>query len=130
MHTHSGGAEGHETHGGSRGLGWELLDSIMLACFVVLAAILGEQLYRSWRAHRVRYDLTPEGRAAAVGDVHPHSGVRIDTSYLGPTGDGDADLAAAVVSDPSAVPGPSHSPGSKAADSAGAARSSDAGDPS
>lgn len=39
----------------------------MLGCFVVLCGLLAEILYRDWKARRVRYDLTPEGRAAATG---------------------------------------------------------------
>lgn len=39
----------------------------MLGCAVVIASLLAEQLLKLWRARReqVRYDLTPEGRAAA-----------------------------------------------------------------
>lgn len=66
MHTHGDGHT-HEPHGGARGFGWELLDSIMLGCFVVIAGLLAEHAYKAWRLHRanrVRYDLTPAGRAA------------------------------------------------------------------
>jgi hypothetical protein len=37
----------------------------MLGCFVVVAGLLAELLYRRWRASRagVRYDLTPKGLA-------------------------------------------------------------------
>jgi len=64
----SHGDDGHHSHGGSGGLGWDLLDSIMLGCFVVVASIGAELLYRTWRASRagVRYDLTPAGLAATT----------------------------------------------------------------
>jgi len=66
VHTH--GEPGHEHHGGGHGLVWELLDSIMLACFVVVCGLLAEIAYRQWRARRdgVRYDLTPSGLAATT----------------------------------------------------------------
>lgn len=65
MHTH-GAEEGHDHHGGGRGLTWELLDSIILGCFMLVCGLLAEMAYRSWRARRsgVRYDLTPAGHAA------------------------------------------------------------------
>jgi hypothetical protein len=70
-HTHGGDEEGHDHHGGGRGLAWELLDSIMFGCFLVVAGLLGEQLYKSWRASRVRYDLTPAGLAATDTPTGP-----------------------------------------------------------
>lgn len=70
MHTHGDGQH-HEPHGGARGgLVWELLDSIMLGAFVIVCGLLAEVLLRAWRERqaRIRYDLTPAGRA--VTDPH------------------------------------------------------------
>jgi galactose mutarotase-like enzyme len=69
---HGGHTHGPEHHGGARGLGWEVLDSIMAACFAVVLYLLAEQLWRAYK-HRaeVRYDLTPEGRAAAEAQKGP-----------------------------------------------------------
>lgn len=68
-HTHGGHSHDSQRHGGAGGLGWELLDSIMLGCAVVVATLLAEMLFQVWRERRtagVRYDLTPEGAAAAT----------------------------------------------------------------
>lgn len=75
MSTAHGGAEGHHSHGGSGGLGWNLLDSIMLAASIALACLLVELLIQA-RRERVRYNLTPQGQAAASrpGDPYPASG--------------------------------------------------------
>ena len=65
-HTHGETGPGRESHGGTHGLGWELLDSIMLGCFMLTAGLLAELAYKRWRASRlegVRFDLTPAGRA-------------------------------------------------------------------
>ena len=66
-HTHTDG-QPHEHHGGTRGgLVFDLLDAIMLACLVVVLALLAELAIKTWRARResVRYNLTPHGMAAA-----------------------------------------------------------------
>lgn len=80
MHTHGDTDPGHDSHGGSRGLGWELIDSIVLGCFVVICGLLAEIAYRHWRARRtgVRFDLTPKGHAAA----ERHSGPLVDREAL------------------------------------------------
>lgn len=72
-HTHGDDTPEHSHGGSARGVGWELLDSIMLACFVVVAAILAELLYKAWVAHQagVRYDLTQQGRAATEAPAAP-----------------------------------------------------------
>ena len=64
-HEHGGTTHDHERHGGARGLGWDLLDSVMLGCAVVIGWLLAEQLWRARRARRegVRFDLTDKGRA-------------------------------------------------------------------
>jgi hypothetical protein len=89
-HTHGGDEHGHDHHGGGRGLAWELLDSIMLGCFVIVAWLLAEQAYRWWRARTqgVRYDLTPAGRAVTEpvgtepGCSHPEC--KLDHPHAGP----------------------------------------------
>lgn len=70
---HGGHTHGPEHHGGARGLGWEVLDSIMAACFAIAMYLLGEQLWAAYkdRRDRVRYDLTEEGRAAAEASKGP-----------------------------------------------------------
>lgn len=68
-HTHGDSDPGHDRHGGDHGLGWELLDSIMLGCAMLTAGLLAEMLYKRWRAARVRYDLTPAGLAV----TNPHT---------------------------------------------------------
>jgi hypothetical protein len=46
----------------------------MLGCAAIVACILAELLYKQWQASRVRYDLTPEGRAAAEAPKPPAAG--------------------------------------------------------
>lgn len=43
----------------------------MLGCAAIVACILAELLYKQWQASRVRYDLTPEGRAATEAPSVP-----------------------------------------------------------
>lgn len=72
MHAHGDG-QPHEHHGGARGgLVFDLLDALMLGAFVVCCGLLAEIAWKSWRAHRVRYDLTEKGRAAT--DPQPDKG--------------------------------------------------------
>lgn len=72
MHAHGDG-QPHEHHGGARaGLVFDLLDSIMLGAFVVCCGLLAEIAWKAWRARTVRYDLTPQGRAAT--DPQPDQG--------------------------------------------------------
>lgn len=78
-HTHGENSGGHESHGGTHGLGWSLLDSLMLFCAMFTIGLLVEMGLRQWRARRlgVRYDLTPAGRAATdqpVDDDAPTAG--------------------------------------------------------
>lgn len=72
MHTHGDRAAPDHSHGGSgRGLGWELLDTIVATAAIAIVCILSEILFRAWQERRaqVRYDLTPEGAAATRPDV-------------------------------------------------------------
>ena len=85
-----GDGQGHHSHGGSGGLGWNLLDTVVAAATTVLAGLLAEMLWRSWRVRQqgVRFNLTPQGRAATDAAVmtepgcthplckleHPHAG--------------------------------------------------------
>lgn len=64
-HTHGDGTPEHSHGGSARGLGWELIDTIVLCCAVVASAILAELLYKAWRDRQAaaRYDLTEQGRA-------------------------------------------------------------------
>lgn len=86
-HTH-GGPDDHQPHGGAGGLGWDLLDSIMLGCFVVTSAMLAELAVKHWRARRVRYNLTPAGLAVTEpamtepGCSHPEC--KLDHPHAGP----------------------------------------------
>ena len=68
-HTHGDAGPEHSHGGSAQGIGWDLLDSIVLGCAVVIAGILTELLYKSWRDGRVRYDLTPQGRAFTERDL-------------------------------------------------------------
>jgi len=76
-HTH-GGPDDHQPHGGAGGLGWDLLDSIMLGCFVVTSAMLAELAVKHWRARKVRYNLTPAGLAV----TEPVPGPLVDREAL------------------------------------------------
>jgi len=75
---HGDGGQGHHSHGGSGGLGWNLLDTVVAAATTVLAGLLAEMLWRSWRLRQqgVRFALTPAGEAAtrkppAAGEGRP-----------------------------------------------------------
>ena len=68
MATEHGGTDpGQHSHGGSAGLGWELLDTIVTAAVVTFVCLLVDLLWRARQAKLdgVRYDLTPEGLAVA-----------------------------------------------------------------
>jgi hypothetical protein len=72
MHTHGADGDREHSHGGSApGLGWDLLDSIVAAAAIACALLLSELAVKAWRERRagVRYDLTPEGLAAAQARV-------------------------------------------------------------
>lgn len=88
---HGGTGHTHEPHGGARGLGWDLLDSIMLGCAVVIGWLLAEQFWRARQARKegVRFDLTDKGRAAAdapamtePGCTHPEC--KLEHPHAGP----------------------------------------------
>jgi hypothetical protein len=74
MHTHGDDQGREHSHGGSApGLGWDLLDSIVAGAAIACALLLGELAVKAWRERqaRVRYDLTPEGLAAAQARQAP-----------------------------------------------------------
>lgn len=64
MDQHGENGHAHQHHGGAGGFVFEALDAVMVACFIVVCGLLAEIAWRELRASRVRYDLTPEGRAA------------------------------------------------------------------
>lgn len=86
-HSHGDGS-GH--HGGARdAVVWQVLDTIVFAVVMCIGWILFDLAYQTWRQRRedaVRYDLTPEGRAAAdgtyVGGVAPDVGPLVDVDQL------------------------------------------------
>lgn len=69
-HTHGDG-DGHQPHGGAGGLTWQLLDSVMLACAVVIGWLLAEQAWRWWTSRPVNYTLTPDGLSATEKHDEP-----------------------------------------------------------
>lgn len=68
---HGENGHAHQHHGGAGGFVFEFLDGVMLACFIVVCGLLAELAWRELRASRVRYDLTPEGRAATDRPAQP-----------------------------------------------------------
>jgi len=68
-HTHGDGSPEHSHGGSAPGLGWHLLDVLMLVCAVIVLGLWAEVLWKAWRAQRaegIRYSLTPEGQAATT----------------------------------------------------------------
>lgn len=78
-HVHEDG-QPHDSHGGSRGgLVFDLLDALMLGAFIIVCGLLAELAWKAWqqRQQGVRFDLTPEGRAA-TDPTRPESLVDLD----------------------------------------------------
>lgn len=68
-HDHGDGSPEHSHGGSAPGLGWTLLDGLMLVCALIVCGLLAEVAWKAWqakRAGRVRYSLTPEGEAATT----------------------------------------------------------------
>lgn len=86
MTGHGENGHTHQHHGGAGGFVFDVLDAIMLGCFVIVCGLLAEIAWKQYRGRDDRYNLTPEGRAAVTDPLpepHPHSGVRVDTDVLG-----------------------------------------------
>lgn len=54
----------HQHHGGAGGFVFDVLDAVILGCFIVVCGLLAEIAWRELRARGIRYDLTPKGMAA------------------------------------------------------------------